>query len=211
MSTERVMLVGAGGHGRVVLDALLAGGVARGSIVVADDNLALDGQELLGILIQVPVPAVVRGMQVHVAIGDGLTRQRVAERLQRSGATLLAVVHRAAVVSPFAEIGAGAFVAAGAIVGPAARIGEGVIVNHGAVVDHDCVVEHHSHIAPHATLGGGVHVGAYVLVGAGAVVLPEIELGERAVVGAGAAVVRDVPPQQTCVGVPARSIRGERT
>jgi sugar O-acyltransferase (sialic acid O-acetyltransferase NeuD family) len=210
MHTERIMLVGAGGHGRVVLDAMLASGIARESIVVADDNAARAGGDFLGFAVQVPVPVVVPGTRVHIAIGDGPTRQRVAERLQGSGAVLLTVVHPAAIVSPFATIGAGTFVAAAAVVGPAARVGEGAIINHGAIVDHDCIVEHHSHIAPHATLGGAVRVAAYVLVGAGAVVLPGIAIGERAVVGAGAAVVRNVSPQQTCVGVPARIIRGER-
>lgn len=204
MPTESILLLGAGGHGKVVLDALLAAGVPRAAVDVSDENAAAHGAEFLG----APVCALGESAarRFHVSVGVAAARERIHLRLEAAGLAPLTVRHPAACVSPLASLAGGCFVAAHAVVGPAARLGPSVIVNHGAVVDHDCVVGAFCHIAPNATLAGNVTIGRRVLVGAGANLLPGVRVGDDAIIGAGAVVRADVPAGGTWAGVPATKI-----
>ncbi len=198
--------MGAGGHARVVLDALaLSKPEAR--VKVYDEAARARGAKLLGRAVHRLSAGRIPEAVVHVAIGDAGVRRRIAMKLEAAGAKLLSILHPAACVAAAARVGPGCFMAAQSVVAPGARLGRGVIVNHGAVVDHDCRVGDWSHVAPHVTLGGGVVVGRAVLVGAGAVVLPGVRIGERAVVGAGAVVTADVAAGSTVAGVPAKRSR----
>ncbi len=209
MRTEAaILLFGAGGHAKVVFDALQASVGEQAGLAVVDDNPALVGQDFFGIQVQCgdACEQMVR-FRFHVAIGRNAVRQAVFARLRGRGGVPLTVVHPRAQVSPHARVGEGSFIAAGCIMAPASAIGEGVIVNHAAVVDHDCQVGAYSHIAPHVTLGGNVCIGEGVLVGAAAVVLPGVTVGHGCTIGAGAVVVTDVPPATTVIGVPGRVLQ----
>lgn len=198
----RLLLFGAGGHGKVVADAALLGGTLA---LASDRNPALCHGELLPGVPLVGPDAVPAGIAaVHVAIGNNLWRKREADFFGH--ARLCSVIHPAAVVAASARLGAGSFVAALAVVAADAVLGVGAIVNHGAIVDHDCAVGAFCHVAPHATLGGAVRLGRRVLVGSGAIVLPGIEIADDIVVGAGAVVRHDLTEAGTYVGVPARRI-----
>ena len=192
MPTERLFLVGAGGHAKVVLEALRA---SHPGIAVRVLDQSADRKSLLGLAVE-RMPAALSGA-VHIAIGDNAARARVGQSVSQ----LFTVIHPAAMVSPTARVEDGVFAAALCVIGPEARVGRGAIVNHGAIVDHDCVVDEWSHIAPNATLGGGVSVGRSVLIGAGATVLPGVRIGDRAIVGAGAVVLADVAPGVTVSGI----------
>jgi sugar O-acyltransferase (sialic acid O-acetyltransferase NeuD family) len=202
----RALLIGAGGHGKVVLDAWQ----------LAHPGLELevrDDRPEVSVLLDCPVghpavPEMTRASDVHIAVGQNRCRQDIATRMTRLGPRLASVIHPAALVSGHATIGPGVFVAARAIVGPGAKVGAGTIVNHGAIVDHDCCVGDWAHIAPGAVLGGAVSVGHRVLVGAGAVILPGIQIADDAVIGAGAVVTKNVGERQYWIGVPARIIYG---
>ena len=199
-----IHLIGAGGHAKVVLDALLAGGTDLAAIGIRDGRPEMQGRDLLGAMIDTPELAQhLSGQDVHVAIGAAPDRAKLLDSAVALGARPASVVHPSARLSRFATVGEGSFIAAQAIVGPSARIGRGVIVNHGAVVDHDCIVGDFCHIAPNASLGGGVQLGHRVLIGAGAVVLPGVSVGDGAVIGAGAVVIRNMPANVEWVGIPA--------
>lgn len=200
----RALMIGAGGHAKVVLDAWLRAD-RDAQIEVRDDKREV--QVLLGRPVVHPaVPASTSAALVHVAIGQNRIRQDIATRLTALGPLLVSVVHPASEVSVHAELGHGAFVAARAIVAAGTTVGGGVIVNHGAVVDHDCMVGDWAHLAPGSVLGGAVSIGRRVLVGAGAVILPGVKVGDDAVVGAGAVVTKDVGEGQCWIGVPARRL-----
>lgn len=202
-----ITLIGAGGHAGVVIDALLLRGTALSDIALRDGNLARDGTTMMGVTINCPeMSPLLNGKSVHFALGDGGLRAKLLSVAKAMSCALETILHPAAMISPFAEIGEGTFAAAGSIVGPFARLGASVIINHGAVVDHDCVVGDCSHVAPNATLGGGVTVGACVLVGSGSTVLPGIKVGDGAIIGAGAVVTKDVAPGELRVGVPRRKL-----
>jgi sugar O-acyltransferase (sialic acid O-acetyltransferase NeuD family) len=206
MPTDRLTVLGAGGHAKVVCDAILRAGLAI-SVAVRDDNAALAGSRVLGLEVCVPIgPLEAVSHHVHVAIGDNGARRALALQAQAAGRQLVAVVHPHAGVSQHARIGAGVFVAAHALLAPDAQIGECAIINHGAVVDHDCRVGAWTHVAPNATVGGAVMVGEGCLIGAGAVVLPGLRIGDWAVIGAGAVVTRSVQEGQKVMGVPAREV-----
>lgn len=199
-----LVIVGAGGHGRVVADAALAtGGWSR--VVATDRNPARCAGELLPGVALLPFDhALALEAQVHVAIGSAQGREREA---QAAAGRLASVLHPRACVSPASTIAPGCFIAAQAVVAPGACLGTCVIVNHGAVVDHDVQVGDFSHVAPLAALGGESVVGRGVLVGAGAVVLPQRRVCDDAVVGAGAVVLADIGEPGVHAGVPAQRVR----
>jgi sugar O-acyltransferase (sialic acid O-acetyltransferase NeuD family) len=207
MPIEAIALLGAGGHAKVVYDAIRAARLAA-HIIVRDDDLALQDSPFLDVRVVAPIGTLIDLPKlVHVAIGANRARYELAERLGDAGKALLTVVHPAASVSERGEIAGGVFIAAGAVVAAASRVSECAIINHRAVVDHDCVVGRCVHVAPAATLGGGVHVGDGALIGSGAVVLPGVSIGKWAVVGAGAVVNRTVAEGEIVYGVPARRKR----
>lgn len=208
MSTDPLFLIGAGGHGLVVLDAVeRAEGTSQG-VAIFDQSESRIGQKALDLIVQRFNPAAnIRGLRFHVCVGDNVTRARLFGVLAGAGGIPVTVIHPIATIAPSAVVGFGSFIAARGIIAPDAVVGAGVIVNHGTIVDHECTVGKFSHIAPGATLAGNVLIGERVMIGAGANILPGVRIGDDAIIGAGAVVTTDVPPRTTYVGVPARQIR----
>ncbi len=199
-----IVIVGGGGHARVIAEAALAAGLGVTGFL-DDDAEATLGIEAprLGGLGLLEHEEFVRNHPVILGLGDISLRRRIIGKLAEPIGT---IVHPRAVVSTMAEIGRGVFIGPGAIVNIGATLGPHSTVNSNAVVEHDCVVGENAHMAPGAVLGGQVHVGTDTLVGLGSRVLPGVKIGARCVVGAGAAVVTDVPDGALVVGVPARIV-----
>ncbi len=199
-----LLIFGAGGHGRVVADAALAGGAWSRVIATDRDPRRCRGELLPGVALLEVEAALAQADAVHVAIGDAASRRKEADAL--AATPLATVVHPRASVSIHAAIEAGCFLAAQSVVAPGARLGRAVIVNHGAVIDHDVQVGDFCHVAPLAALGGGSEVGANVLVGSGASVLPNIRVASDLTIGAGAAVCEHLAGPGRYAGVPARRL-----
>jgi len=198
----RLLVIGAGGHAKVVVDAALCAGFEIAGIVARDPHPA----SLLGL----PVVSDASGIDADafiVAVGDNPARAREYAAAVERGLTPLTVVHPSAVLGTGVELGAGSFVAAGVVVNADAHIGVNAILNTACTVDHDCTVGDHAHVAPGANLCGACVVGEGTLVGVGASIVPSGRVGEWSIVGAGAAIVDDVASRSICVGVPARVIR----
>lgn len=199
MPTEAVIL-GAGGHGKVVLDAVVSGGR---TCRVVDQDPGRVGKTILGLTVEMLDPSISYPL-LHVAIGDNMVRRKLRVALDAVVLEWLSVQHPRAVLSTSVSAGEGLFIAANAVVGPDVQLGALTIVNHGAVIDHDCEIGAYCHVAPNATLGGGVKLADGVLVGSGAVLLPGVQVGENAVIGSGAVVTHDVNARMTVLGVPAK-------
>ena len=210
--TRSLLLIGAGGHARVLLDALRL--LGKNIIGLADNDPARHGSLVLGAPVlggdEVAAGRDPEGTLLVNAVGavrDASVRRAIYARFRQAGFAFAGVVHPAAVLAPGVGLGQGAQVLAGAVVQTGAVIGENAVVNTRAGVDHDCVIGAHAHIAPGVTLCGGVTVGEGAVVGAGATVIQGITLGRGCLVAAGAVVVADVAAGEVVMGVPARNAK----
>ncbi|MCU7373346.1 acetyltransferase [Paucibacter sp. O1-1] len=205
-ATRPLVLLGAGGHARVL--AALARAAGHPVLGVCDPALAADAVsrwedlDVLGdddALDWLPPDRVALMLGVG-QLASGTLRQRLYASWQARGYGFPALVHPAAWVAPGVVLGDGVQVMAGAVIQPGCEIGENSIINTRASVDHDCRISRDVHVAPGATLCGSVTVEAGAFVGAGATVIQGVRIGERAVVGAGVTLVRDLTPATTILG-----------
>lgn len=197
-----LILYGASGHGKVILDIFKANGLKPDAIW--DD--APKGL-FCGYTVSPPQLDDKKDKSVVISIGDNNTRKMIAGRIETS-CNFLTAVHPRAVLAESSSVGPGTVVMANAVINADSKIGKHVIINTGAVVEHDCLVADFVHISPNATLCGNVSVGEGTHIGAGVVVIPGINIGSWCKIGAGAVVIRDVPDGSTVVGNPGRIIKG---
>ncbi len=203
-----LVLIGGGGHARVVADILSTLRAFRLIGYVAQTA----GPPLLG---EIPCLGTddclsrLRndGVQhAFVAVGHNASRLRLGRSLAAMDFLMPSVISAGAIVSAAARIGQGVAIMPGAVINACATIHDFAIVNTRASVDHDSVVGIGAHVAPGVSVCGHATIGELALVGAGAVLIPGVSVGSRAIVGAGAVVIRDVPADATAVGVPARVV-----
>jgi UDP-perosamine 4-acetyltransferase len=211
MSAALCVIVGAGGHAKVVIESIRRAGRVEAHCLI-DSNAKLWNKDLCG----VPIIGgddrldALRGRGIaRFAIGVGRIEARdhrrpLFEKMQAAGFEAVTVIDPTATVSELAKIAAGAQVLARAVINPGAEIGCNAVINTGAIVEHDCVVGEHAFVGPGVVLSGHASVGAGCFVGAGAILLPGVKVGDGTVVGAGAVVLESVAAGETVIGVPAR-------
>ena len=201
-----IIVIGGGGHAKVVIEALRQAG--HNVVGVVDTDAAKHGKDVLGVKMLGDESAVLGldpgGIELANGLGPIEPRRAVFERFGDKAFRFVTVRHPSAVIADSAIVGEGAQIMAGAVVQPDVTLGANALVNSRASVDHDCDIGKHAHVAPGATLAGGVRVGNGSLIGAGATVLENVRIGSACMVGAGAIVVGDVADGITVVGIPAR-------
>lgn len=202
---NRLAILGASGHGKVVADTAECCGwqvieffddawpqtTRNGAWNVVGDTVLLKA-------------ALHTYDGVLVAIGNNHIRHRKLLELEEEGARICSLVHPAATVSRYALLESGSVVFAGVVVNADARIGMGAILNTGCSIDHDCVLGASVHVSPGARLAGGVRIGDLSWIGIGASVRQLVQVGSQVTVGAGTVVISDVSDLLTVAGVPAR-------
>lgn len=203
-----LLIVGAGGHAAVVLDAALTGG--HPVLGLVDVNPARHGTRVLDLPVLGDDDLVLSHGTEEILLMNGIgstdstdLRSTVFKRFSEKGYRFATIVHPRAIVADSATLEDGTIVMAGAVVQPRCRIGADVIINTGAQVDHDGIIGAHCHIAPGAVLSGSVTVGEGAHVGTGAMVIQGVTIGADAVCAAGSVVVRDVAAGAKVAGNPA--------
>ncbi len=197
---EGVVVIGAGGHAKVLISTLIACGSPIAA--VCDDDDREWGRDVQGTRVSRLEPD--RGGRAVIGIGDNARRMEIARTMDFEWEI---VVHPSACVHASATLGPGTVVFAGAVVQPDVVIGEHVIVNTGATIDHDCIVGDYAHIAPGVHLAGSVEVGEGALLGIGSAVIPGVKIGRWSTLGAGGVAIRDIADGIVAVGVPAKELK----
>lgn len=207
-----LLIIGAGGHGRVVADLIGASG--RELLGFLDGDAALHGGSVNGFKVLGGDDELARFPPEKVRLANGVgavssldPRARIFTLLSAAGYRFEPLVHPRAIVAASASIADGAQIMAGAVVQSGAQIAENVIVNTAAIVDHDCRIGRHAHVAPGAILCGNVDVGEGCYVGAGSTIIQGIKLGAGAFIGAGSVVIADVADGVRVTGAPAKVMR----
>lgn len=207
---KAVYLLGSGGHGRVVLDALLSSGVNVAGIL--DPNLKV-GDQVFGVPVMGGDEFLDQVAPTDVLLVNGLganpcvrSRKRLFEDLKVRDFSFDAVRHPSAVIGPECDLGESSQIMAGAVLQNRVRIGKNAVVNTRASIDHDCVIGMHAFISPGAVFCGDVMLVDSAFIGSGAVLLPGVQIGADAIVGAGAVVTKSVPDGWIVAGNPAVKI-----
>ncbi len=208
-----VAIIGAGGHAKVLLDALL---LTKRNVVALVEKDGIGTTEILGVPVIEEREFFCRYKPCSVLVVNGLgstkrlcARQKVYERFCALGYSFTAVVHPSATVSPHCELASDVQVMAGAIIQVGCKVESNTIINTRASIDHDCQIGRHVHIAPGSVVSGGVVIGGNTHVGTGTVIIQGINIGEHVLIAAGAVVIANIPDQYCVRGVPARYYRDE--
>ena len=206
---EKLIILGVGGHAKVLLDILLSLPVEILGFV--DKDLSKKGTCLYNIPVLGDDSHVLNFNKEQVLLVNGMggvkatpLREILYKQFINKGYRFYSVISPFSYISSFSSIGTGVQVMAGAIIQPGTSVGENTIINTKASVDHDCRIGNHVHIAPGATLSGGVQVEDGVHIGSGSTLIQGVKIGAGATVAAGAVVIRDVAANAIVYGIPAR-------
>lgn len=210
MHIKKIIILGGGGHAKVIAGALLQMPEYEVVGFLDDDVTKTDMLGIKNIGKLTPANQSLETKNVVLGIGHvGNTTfpKKLVAMYEESGFLFETIVAPGARVSPFATIGKGAVIAEGAIIQPLASIGNYSIVNTNASVDHDCIIGNYCHIAPGSSLSGGITIGDECLLGTGSSIIQGVEISSNCVIGAGSVVITNCLEPGTYVGVPARKIK----
>lgn len=210
---KKLIVIGAGGHAKVVIDS-----VDRREYEVAgilDKDLLHIHEQING----VPIIGIDGDAEryfsegVHHAfiaighIGDAGIRSRLFSRLKAIGYHMINIIHPAAIISESSRLGEGNLIMPNCVINAEARIGNNTIINTGAIIEHDVIIEDNVHLAPGSIVAGMSMIGNGSFIGAGSTILQNLHIGTNVTIGAGSTVIHDMPDNVVAVGSPAREIR----
>lgn len=207
-----IIILGAGGHAKVLIDALQR--QSANILGITDSAPELHGKDVMGIPIIGDDDSILQygGNDIMLVNGMGKVnfsnkRMQIYHTFKERGYIFTTVIHPSAVISSRAYLSEGVHVMAGAVIQTLATIGVNTIINTRASVDHECIIGDHVHIAPGATISGGVKIGDNALIGVGVTIIQGIHIGASGIVGAGAVVTEDVREGVTVMGIPAKVVK----
>jgi sugar O-acyltransferase (sialic acid O-acetyltransferase NeuD family) len=213
---KSVVIVGAGGFGREVLEIFKdQNRISRSWNILGfvDENKQLQEKTLNGY----PVLGGLDWLREHnnptlgcvVAIGTCETRKQVVERLQEIGANFYDAIHPSVIMSDSVKMGTDVIICAGSVLTVNIKIGDHVHINLNSTIGHDTVIGSYCTINPIVAINGNNHLGEGVYVGTGATFIQEVSIGSWSTIGAGAVVIGDIPEKVTAVGVPAKVVKSK--
>jgi UDP-perosamine 4-acetyltransferase len=213
MRDSNLLIIGAGGHARSVLDIALQNGDY--SAIECVDPSYPRARNVEG-LVDIPIIGTDADMEklfekgyrnIFVALGENRLRHKLFHHALSIGFEPVNIISRNAVISPRTRFGKGICVMAGAVINVNTIIEDNCIVNTRCSIDHDCHIKQSSHIAPGVTLSGYVKIEQGVWIGTGASIIDKVIVGEWSYIGAGAAVVKDIESDTLYYGVPAKKVK----
>lgn len=206
---DKLVIIGASGHGKVVVDIAIKMNKWK-NIVFLDDDVAIKACMGLGVVGKTGKAfELANEADVFVAVGNNEIREKLQNELESAGVKLPLLIHPSATIGAEVEIGSGSVIMAGVVINSATEIGKGCIINTAATVDHDNRIADYVHVSPGAHLAGMVTVGVKTWIGIGSIVSNNLTVTGNCKIGAGAVVVKNITESGTYVGIPARSIRYE--
>ncbi|MEK3854455.1 acetyltransferase [Cytobacillus sp. FSL H8-0458] len=201
------LLIGGGGHAKVILDCLNAN--KEKILGVLDDNPAIknvNGFPVLGRVARAPALLKEHGskLKLIISIGNNKHREKIVLELHSYNPIYGKVIHPSAIVSASSFIDEGTVIMPNSVVNASAQVGKHCIVNTASVIEHDCSLEDFVHVAPGAHLCGNVKIGRGTHIGVGANVIQNISIGRNSIIGGGSNVITSIPDSVTAFGNPAR-------
>lgn len=210
---KKIVIIGAGGHSRSVMDIILQQGQYEiaGCLDPSFEKRAfVEGMNEIPILGNDDLLKELKNRGIEyafVALGDNMLRQKLTDKVRAYGLELINVISSKAYLSPRSKIGSGVCIMAGAAINVNADIGDGAIINTNASVDHDCRIGDFVHVAPGTAISGSTNVGTGTHIGTNSSVIDGIHIGSWSYIGAGTTVVADIPDHVMAYGAPAKIIR----
>lgn len=203
---EKLLIVGAGGHAKVVTDLVLENkqyelvGYIDSDFSKKYRDICVVGEDAdLSKFYEEGVSC------VFVALGNNQLRQKIQVKCEKIGYAVVNIISSRAYISPTVEMGKGNVIMNGAILHASTRLGNGCIINTNASVDHDCVIGDYTHVAPGVAISGFTHVGRECCLGTGSRIIDRIVVGDRVTLGAGGVIINNVENDTIVVGVPAKN------
>lgn len=206
MVREKLIIIGAGGHGKVVADVAVKMGKWQ-EIVFMDNNKSLTqaiGLEVIGSIddaFKYKTEA-----DFFVAIGDNYLREKIQERLIIDGCHIVSLVHPQAILGLDVQLGVGTVVMAGVVINSSSRIGDGCIINTSSSIDHDNNIGNYVHVSPGVNIAGTVEIGELTWLGIGSVVSNNIHIYRDCTIGASSLVTKDILESGTYIGIPVKRV-----
>lgn len=198
---DEICLFGASGHGKVIKD--LIKNTNNGVAVFIDDNPAY-AKIHDSLVLKSEYINDYKNYSFIISIGNNKIRKKISKKIN---VNFTKIIHRSAIISPYASIAEGSVVMAGAIINSDVSVKKHCIINTNAVIEHDCTLDNFVHISPNAVLAGNVKVGEGTHVGLGASIIPNIIVGKWVTIGAGAVVIKNIPDYAVVVGNPGKVIK----
>src|SRR4030066_1795075 len=206
---RKVVIVGSGGHAKVIMDILSS---SKDYELVGCTSADLTLREVMGIPVlgddSILPQLFAEGIKyAFVAIGDNRKREEFSNYVTRAGFELINAISLYSYISYTVKLGKGIAIMPGAVINACAVIQNNAIINTGATIDHDCLIGAGCHIAPGCHIAGNVRIGQGSFFGVGCKVIPKITIGEWSIIGAGAVVVNDLPGYSLALGAPAKVVK----
>lgn len=204
---DKLIIIGASGHGKVVADIAVKLDKWK-KILFADDDDKI--KECIGFEVLGKIGDVLKykmEADFFIAIGNNGKREKIQEKLIQEGLIVSTLIHPSAIIGKDVEIDIGTVVMAGVVINSSSKIGKGCIINTSVSIDHDNEIGDYVHISPGANLAGTVKIGKRTWIGIGSVISNNVSISSDCILGAGSVVIKDLPPNCTAVGSPARPIK----
>jgi sugar O-acyltransferase (sialic acid O-acetyltransferase NeuD family) len=209
MKKDDLIIIGSGGHARVVIDTAEQSGFNILGII--DINYKNNDEKIIGYEVIGNFTALSKFLpnktSVIIALGDSQLRSKFFYDCLKQGYNLPSIIHPTAIISKHVKIGKSVFINAGVIINSEVDIGDNSIINTGAIIDHECNIGKHCHIGPGVKVAGRVHIGEHTFVGLGSTIIDKITIGDNVMIGAGSVIIRDIESDSTVVGIPGKRIK----